>query len=399
MKPVIIMLLLLFVALPVMAQDDRGFVDAPIQYDQTVAQGITNDEFFDWYRLQATAGDIIFIEMQAADGLAPLIGLLDPALELVARSDEGEPDGIVSMEYTASESGEYTIVATRAGRDTGTTTGTYALIVSRVGGAAAPTPENPYTPVVLPCGDYEMTTAVQLRLTDDGNQVDYFRISIYGLDGFNPVIHLVIEDAGLTDCSQDAAVMPGDSVTLPAGLGGDSLTLPADTPAEGRAAQLRINSAAQLGSLVLTLGSRDGAAGRYVALIQGFTIGVEDLDTLELRLGPLARDTALYVYMLADPTSRLDPFMQLLPEDSGISCDDAGRRGCETTPVIDGFSAFINADDGWQVTGGRFDAGLMLTPGSPDPLEVQFGSFRGSTTGGYTLLLVGELPPRPPASG
>lgn len=367
-----------------------SFVNFPIMYDEVVRETLTPDEFYDWWRLQAGQGDIIEVTMTGENGLAPLIGLLDPNLELVQRSEDGAINGTVTLQFTIPYAGQYTIVATRVGNAAGTTAGDYTLSVRTTGNANPPPRENPYAPVVIACSNFEMTTAVQLEFSDDANQVTSYQISVYGLDGFRPAIYLELLEQNLTDCSRDASVMGGDTLTLP---GEPTITVPAD--ATGQGAQLLIQSADQIGQVRITIGSQDGASGRYVLFIQGFTIGIGDSDIVHMRLGPLARATPLLVYMVAEGDTRLDPYMQLLPEESLIDCDDAGRRGCEDVPSFAGAGAAITANGGSVVLGNRFDAGLRLTPGTPDWFDLRFASLRSNTGGGYSIVLIGELPPRP----
>jgi hypothetical protein len=112
-----------------------------------------------------------------------------------------------------------------------------------------------------------------------------------------------------------------------------------------------------------------------------------------VRIGPLAAEsTSLSVYMVAAQNSRLDPFM-ILP-DTGETCDDSGRTGCDTLPTFSGAGAVLHEGDGTTLRGDRSDAGLLLTPGNPDPMAVELSSRDGDTRGAYALVLIGELPPR-----
>jgi hypothetical protein len=88
--------------------------------------------------------------------------------------------------------------------------------------------------------------------------------------------------------------------------------------------------------------------------------------------------------------SRLDPFMRFA--DSRNGCDDAGRRACADVPPVTGAGVVFGA--GGSVTGDRFDAGLSFEPGTLGWREIALGSFSGSTSGDYALLITGELPPR-----
>ena len=132
-----------------------------------------------------------------------------------------------------------------------------------------------------------------------------------------------------------------------------------------------------------------------MAIIEGFNIDPDDdVDDLQIGVGPLAaRTTSLSLYMVAAPNSRLDPYMVLL--DTGETCDDAGRVGCDALPTFNGAGAVLH--EGGTVTtlkGDRSDAGLVLNPGGPDFMGVQLGSRDKHTHGAYALVLVGQLPPR-----
>jgi len=60
---------------------------APIAFDQIVADTITEMAIYDWWQISLQADDVIVVDMQAFEGLSPLIGILAPDNELVARSD------------------------------------------------------------------------------------------------------------------------------------------------------------------------------------------------------------------------------------------------------------------------------------------------------------------------
>src|SRR5690349_19145923 len=119
-------LLCCLLTLPALAQDATPTTDpdsttiAPIGYNAPQIDTITDRYFFDWWRIPLTQGSAIAVEMQGRDGLAPLIGILDPGQNLLVRSDTSrppEPNGLAALEFTASTDGEFTIVATRDGND------------------------------------------------------------------------------------------------------------------------------------------------------------------------------------------------------------------------------------------------------------------------------------------
>ncbi len=377
---------LLLAALPMSAQDDVPIV-SDIAYGDFVEDSITNSAFFDWWRVQAIEGDVMVVDMAAAGGLEPLLAILNPGGDTVART-EGAPDATVQLRYTVPSTGIYTLVATRVGSNEGVSTGVYSLRVARAGTPAAR--PNLYQDVTFRCQDFEAATAATLVFAEDASADLFQRITVYGIDGFLPVIRLdVSATPGFEDCTSDAAQTIDDTFALP---GEAPRTITADML--DSAAQLALNGAENMGTITVTIASRDGAPGRYVALIEGFSIARGgDQDIVEVRLGPLAaQSTRLMVYMVAKPNSRLDPFLALPDEER--ACDDAGRRGCEDVPSLAGASFILHDRDGITITADRQDAGLILAPGSPDPVALILGSRDGDTYGDYALVLIGELPPR-----
>jgi hypothetical protein len=388
MKPILIILICLFIALPTRAQIDQPTSDT-IQYNQLIMNSISEEAIYDWWFIQAQAGDVMLIEMQGENGLEPLIGLMNENFELITQSQNGPVDGTVSVLYTVENSGEYVIVATRAGNLDGQSTGDYRLLVSKQN-ITVPR-ENPYQQVTFRCGNFEVTTAATLALSEDIGQGSTFRVSVYGLDGFVPAIRFYDREQDFSDCSSDPQSMGGNTYTLP---GEETVTYTGEDDTL-KAAHLAILGIPDLSNVTLTIGSRDNTTGRYIALIEGFRIDpADDLDYINIGQGPLAASRPLTVYMLADPSERLDPAMSFFNTPSaGITCDDAGRRDCPDIPSIAGFHSVI-ALDGKEITGSRFDAGAILSPaaGTPQLYLLELSSFSGRTSGNYSLLLFGEIP-------
>lgn len=386
-KILLCLIIALLLTLPVSAQEDLPVSDS-INYDDTVFETLTARSFWDWWLLQAAEGDEIVAEMTGEQGLEPLLGILDPNGTLVARSADGEVNGKVTLEYKAPTAGEYTIVATRVGNENGTSLGSYSLVVRRSN--EAPVRVNPYQEVTFRCQNYEVTNAATIVFADDEEQAPSYIIAIYGLDGFRPVIRAELGALNFTDCSRDTQHMGGSIFALP---GEEPFTLVENF--DEIAAYLFIPNGAPAGEITFTIGSEDGAPGRYMAVIHGFTIGEDDEDFIRLSQGPLAALRPLTMYMIAESSSRLDPALAFLnPDERGAICDDAGRRGCEGVPSPDGLYIFL-AERAVEIKPDPFDAGLVLPPGTPKFREIELGSFNGNATGSYAIVLIGELPPRP----
>lgn len=374
----------LVVARPAFAQDAPTITT--INYGDTVTDTITAGAIFDWWQVQAVEGDQFAVEMAASGGLEPLLAVLSPGGDVVARSADGGADAAISLQYAADTSALYTIVATRVGGPEGTSTGAYTLRLRRANPVNRP---DTYQDVTFRCHDFEAATAATIRFAEDPKTDLRHRVTVYGIDGFKPVIRLTFSaNDDFADCNVDAAQTTDDTFTLP---GEPPRTITADTRDD--ASQLIVSGAENMRLITLTIASRDGQPGRYVALIEGFTLERGDQDAVEVRLGPLAaRTTALTVYMVGAANSRLDPYIYL--PDSDQTCDDAGRRGCEEVPSFAGAGFTLHESGVTTITGDRNDPGVKLSPGHPDPITLELGSRNGETYGGYALVLIGELPPR-----
>ncbi|MEL7234987.1 MAG: hypothetical protein AAGK74_10845, partial [Chloroflexota bacterium] len=327
-------------------------------------------------------------------GLAPLLGLLESGNELVERSEDGTPNATVTFMFTATESGEYRIVATRTGNADGTTVGTYSLTadVSR----PAPTPEpDPYREVILDCSSADVPNALTIEFEDDADQAEAVTISVYGLDGFEPVLRTTLRFD--FDPFFDQFCVTPDGVGPGAGQG-DRLTMPGEETLvlEGNVPKTNFQDISQFGVVQLNVGAANDTSGRFVLVIDGLMIGPDgDRDLMQVGLGPLAQDGAFTVYQVGSKSTRLDPNVQEINADVDVvrECDDAGAFDCADVPTIDGFQWFSSELE-TTVEGGRFDGGLRFEPGSPDLQRVVFGSFDGRTSGDYTVVIVGEFPPR-----
>lgn len=383
------LLLLLLPLLPVQAQPASI---SPISYGQTVEDNIDDDAFFDWWQFDALAGDQIRVTMRAAGGLAPLVGVLDSGGDVVAANEDDTPNSTVTLEYTIPQDGLYIIVASRVGRDEGTTAGSYSLSLALLN--LTPLRDPRYQDVTWPCNDFEATTAASIEFSQENDGP--YAIYVYGLDGFEPTLRIQSRSRGTDICHRDATSSVGDVFTFP---GEAPITLTEDMIPS--AAQLIVASEPRLGNLTVTIGSANDQPGRFMAVIGGFQLAPEsDRDVIYVRQGPRAAQGTfgLLTYMIG-VGARLDPFMSIAYTD--IECDDAGQRtagdesDCESLPSPVGIGTEVAI--GGRYVGDRFDAGLLIPAGDTSKYEFWLTSRRGTTRGEYALVLIGELPPRPPA--
>ena len=382
----------LVLTLPALAQDDDTPRSDPMPLNAVVNENLTDIAFYDWWFIQASVDDTLLIEMRATGDLEPLIGLLDGGGTLIARSADGEAGGSVTLEHTVPTTGEYVVVATRVGNRDGTSIGEYELSVRLAGSGSRPV--DLYQQVEFRCGDMQVTIAATLIFAEDRDLFTFYRISVYGLDTFVPVLRVYAEGLDVPDCARDSQAMDGDTLALP-GLDIGPVTVTGDLLEQ--AAQLTISGTVYPGQVTVTIGALDGLPGRFVAIVQGMTIfPANDRDTLRIGQGPLAARRPLLLYMVSDKSSRLDPALDL-PRDidpaRALACNDAGGRRCEDMPSANGLRLTLTNGDA-EIVGGRFDAGLLLEAGEPVVIPLTLRSFMDATSGPYTLVLTGELPAR-----
>ncbi len=354
----------------------------PIRYGQTVSETITDAAFFDQWQIEASAHDRIYVRMTGADGLRPLIGLLDAGGTLVAHSANGIANEAVDLSYDVPVTGKYSIVATRVDNQFGTTTGSYTLSVENAN--PPPTPNPAYQEVTFQCGSVDATATATIRFAREDSDNGAYSLRVYGLDGFQPVIRVQSGDS--TVCISDPADALNDVVTLP---GERPLTITQADLSHTAQYVLTSQNTPDPASITITFGSANDAAGRYLAVMGGFTIEPStDMDNVGVRLAPRPAQgkDPLALYMVG-VNNRLDPTVLT---DMG-RCDDAGRRGCEALPSFDRAGVIFNS--GIQVIGDRFDSGALISDAQEH--ELQLVSFSGTTHGEYAIFLIGALPPAP----
>lgn len=94
---------------------------------------INQNSFLHLYAFQGNAGEQVTITMRSTDGLDAYLGIMNPSDEVIAEDDDsgGGASGYdAQISLRLPESGVYVIIATRAGIDQGTSTGSYTLEVT-----------------------------------------------------------------------------------------------------------------------------------------------------------------------------------------------------------------------------------------------------------------------------
>lgn len=407
----LLLILLVSIAPSLYAQETDEPLVADINYDMTVQETLTDHAFFDWWRIDVELGDKLVVSMEARGGLQPLLGLLDENSELVTRSDlesVAEVDGIAFLQHTTLTAGQYTIIASRDGRDQGTTTGTYLLTATN-GNNIEQTRANPFLETEFRCSEWLLTNAFTFKFSDDiisdiissetdtaGQLDESYRISVYGLDGFEPVIRILanfLPDRPL-DCADSSQGVEGSSLSLPF-LDAPYIVTSDDND---NVAMITVNNSSEepLGDIAVSIGAKDGSSGRFIVIVEGMELHDRmDVDEFLVRRGAFARDTELDVYMIGYPNNRLDSLIEAVDEETDTYrvCDDIGRDDCADFPPITGATITIS-ENSYDYIADRFDAGLRIDSPDNNSIKVSFRSREFNTAGLYLVMFVGELPPR-----
>lgn len=369
--------------------------DAPTQstisFGSTVSDTITNRAIFDIWEFDAIAGEQYRADMAASDGLAPLLGLRDPAGNVDTASnmlDDGsvldaEPDTSATLFFEITRDGLFALIATRVGRDEGTTTGSYTLTLTRLSVPQAP--DNTYVDVVFRCNSDEVTTALIVEFGDQSETGAGYTITAFGLDGFDPVVRLGGDDGSSGALCERSVPAPEDP-EISVSLGSDEPLTFYGVSITGAAVYSLAESDTEVR---VTVGSKDGRPGRYALRIEGLSIeSLGDSDMIVVRAGPFAKAEPIWLWMLRSGLSRLDPDIDV-PDEIAF-CADVALRTCE--PSLIGSGITVRSNQGSVTRTDRLDAVAALNTGTSDPIELTVSSQNGRSTGAYTLWVFGTLP-------
>jgi len=398
--------LIVFISSSVYAQDDQPVI-TEINYDMTVQETITDYAFFDWWHLDVEVGDVLSVSMNAGGGLQPLLGLLDEKSDLVTRSDleaVAEVDGVSFIQHTALTAGQYTIIASRDGRDQGTTTGAYLLTVTNQNNTSQSRPD-PFFETEFRCSELLMTNALTFEFVEDVTRpevvgpaevTEFYRISVYGLDGFQPVIRIladVLLDRPL-DCTDSSNATEGSQLNLP--FLDEPYIVTEDNLDDVAMVTVRNSGDGDpLGDIAVSIGAKDGTSGHFIVILEGMALQERgDTDEFLVRRGAFAGDSALDIYMMGDADNRLDSLLETIDEETDTLqlCDDIGRDDCVDFPSLE--QTTIAIGDLANYSADRFDSALRLDSPDNNPTRVIFRSREFNTSGRYIVMFVGELPSR-----
>lgn len=375
------------------AQSEDAPIDNLIERDTPVFETLTEIAFFDLWRFYAEVGERYQVTMTGADGLAPLIGVRGGSGDVFASSNqlsdgttrEAVPDSEAVLTFTVQQSGELTVIATRAYGQDGTTTGSYRLLLTLL--EASPE-SDPYLDVSFRCRSELADSAAFVSFGDASEEGQTLRLTVWA--SFRPVIRI---GDGVAPDGESGCILPDDDVNamqrgiisgrrLPVGTEGVEAMVP-------HTAMFEIPVRTANGVIGLTLGSLDGLDGVFVARIDGLSLeSAEDSDQIILRHGPLAADGLLRLIAQPSGISRLD--MQVAIDDSldgVIACEDWGLRSCG----LDDWRSTDMAYNNDILRFDRLDAAVEMATGNPDPVNVAVLAGNPNATGEYTIWVIGKI--------
>ncbi len=379
-----------------------GFI--PLSYGDTVSGVITGADYEVVYVFNGQAGDVVTAAMDRTDMVFdPYLVLYDayPSQNPLAFDDDGggELNALIGG-YVLPATGTYYLVATRYGRETGMATGSYVLtLTARGAGGTLPDTVSGGAFGGLPIGDSggqgtgpaqgggqdlaflcdEIEVPAAALVTFENVRPGFtYRVTVLGLDDFDPVIGLESE-AGDRLCNDDEPRAGGSQVGVP-GVGlvdADNLT-----------AQLVFTTSGAVGDIQMRIGGFGGRGGRYAAVFEGLAIAPStEQDAVTVSVSDSVLNEPLLVYMVSQ-NAGLDPYMRLSGTD--IICDDAGVGVCADTPAFSGGGVSIS--NGGTYIAGQYDAGIGIMPNSTGDRTFIFESYNGGSAGNYAMIIIGAAP-------
>jgi hypothetical protein len=376
-----------------------------IAYGDVVQGTITNANYYEVWLFTGTRGDRIQISMQGDGKLDPYLGLIDGASEQVLiEDDDSGGNGNAYIEMTLPVTGEFVIVATRYGLDTGTSTGRYTLHLTGGTGttnisSTTTTGPQELSPGVYYMGDLTLGEPVSGTISDDA-YAQVYSVELQAGDKFAAVMY----------AAEGSAL---DPYLIFATQAGDVLAEDDDSgiQAEGNKFDALLQVTISQSGVYLLAATRSGidtgkSSGDYVlyAGIPNETPVVheepvqQDLPPGMAYMGEIAvgagtsgtitADSFFHIYEYAGTageqititmvgTGGLDAYLGLLdPNDEVIAEDDDSAGGTDA-----------------QISIRLPESGVYLIIATRAGLDV------GSTTGPYTLKIAAGTPPPPSGTG
>ncbi len=372
-----------------------------IAYGDVVQGTINNANYYEVWFFTGTKGDRVQILMEGDGNLDPYLGLIDGASEQVLlEDDDSGGNGNAYIETTLPGSGEFVIVATRYGLDTGSSAGRYTLTLL---GGNSPTNVSTTTttgpvevsPGVFYMGDLPLGEPVSGTLSDSA-YAQVYSVELQAGDEFAAVMYAA--EGSLLDPYLIFATEAGDALAEDDDSG---------VQAEGGKFDALLQVTIPQSGVYLLAATRSGvdvgkSSGDYVlyAGILNETPVVQEQPVQQDLPPGMAYMGEIAVGATVSGTIAADSFFHIY-EYAGT----AGEQITVTMVGSGGLDAYLGildpndnviAEDDDSAGGSNAQISIRLPEsGSYLIVATRSGLDAGSTTGPYTLKLVAGTPPPP----
>jgi hypothetical protein len=320
----------------------------------------TNPQVVYWF--QGARGDVVNLRLRRASGnLDPFLDLATAQGQILRSSDDDASDqgtlNAAILNFTLPSNGLYLIVATRYGRELGTTTGAFLLSLE-----AIPESQRGLAPSNAILLDYGQrvggaldNTMPQRFYTFQGRRGEVIRVEMERERG-NLDALLLVFDADLRELARASA-----SRAEPARALIPTLTLPADGVYYLMATRQNFTQGLSSGEFSLLLEGRMGLAGSSMLEIfydSDITGRLDDSQPFENFIFQ-GRAGEIITLRLEATSGNLDPLLTLYRDEKQIAFDDdsAGNKNAE-------IRAFrLPADGLYRVEVSRYDRAAGATTG------------------------------------
>lgn len=363
----ILLLWLCLFSLPLMAQDEADDDVLPknlIVFGEIVTGRLNSATPHEQFVLEALRCDFLSIRVRATAGnLDPVLSIFDEDGGLVfSRDDTGGRAGIEFEPLSIPSSGRYTVVVGRFGYRLGATTGTYELVVDRIGNGSTSGCAMRYGDTVT---NNLNDSAPEAWYRFQGKRGDIVHVEMRPIGGsLDPVLTLA-DAGGFVMATNDDKVEGVINAEI------SSLLIPADGDYFIRAGRYGNTS----GNFVLTLeeainsGEGNSALAAIPVQIDSTVEGVLDNQTPAQYYRIQARQNDVISVRMERLTGNLDTFVVI--------------ANAEETELIE------NDDDG-QGQNSRIDEFLIPADGTYFIIATRFERRQGRTSGRYRLRVEDE---------
>jgi len=335
---------------------------ARLRYGDSVVGEINSNTPQTVYYFTGERGDVVDVRMNRTSGnLDPFIDIANPQGQII-RSGDDDPTAIGTLNagiinYTLPETGVYLVVATRYGRASGETSGSYLLSVSSI--PESQRGQSPGNAILLDYGEVINSSlgseSPQRFYVFEGTRGDVVTVDMQRTLG-NLQTFVLLLDFSLNEVARAGGTQPLDRARI---IG---YTLPEDGQYFIMAARNEFSEGETEGDFQLSLNGREGVGGSELLEI------AYDIEKTGVINDDLPVESFVFEGQAGDVISirmdaisdNLDPLVTLFLDGKQIAFDDDSGDG-KNAAIID----FTLPEDGlYHVEAARFNRDQGQTSGS-----------------------------------